>query len=270
MPILTAAVTALSLAGTPGLPTWRDNQISAGEKAAGIVTRLGLGATSGRLYGNFTKSAAPPSTRTGLGPFTRLSPRATPMALYGAFTGKSESAEDTAVTSFSVRPVVTMGPYTDVDIDLSVSVIPVARMASQVLRTVLASMTVRPVLTQQHSETIGSGVIPKVASLPVVPNLTMGSQAWAFVVVPSAASVIPALTMESVVTITPVLSAAQTVVPVLNMYITLQKSNANASRSTVMVANPVLRQASVVYQAGEVDLIKITPRRYGRIRITEQ
>jgi hypothetical protein len=287
MAILTAAVTALTLAGTPGLAVHRD--ASAGVHTPGEITRLSVGATPGRRYGAFFKGGTAPGAHSGT--FTRLVPSATPSGQYGSFAGKFAQTYFEQYVSMSIVPVVTMGPVTDVDIDITMNIVPRLAMSSNVRQALTANASVVPRLVMARGSTLVSGTFPKAATASIVPQVSLTvttnkSLPISMSVVPvltssasvdggsdnlvADASVIPVLTMAASANVTSnSITASASIVPVLSLTIGINRINASLNHDIVMTVAPILNMSSSVQTAGEVDHIHITGNTYGYIRITK-
>jgi hypothetical protein len=288
MAILTAAVTALTLAGTPGLAVHRDT--SAGVHTPGEITRLSVGATPGQRYGAFFKGGTAPGAHSGT--FTRLVPSATPSQQYGSFAGKFAQTDFEKIgLPMSIVPVVTMGPVTDVDIDITMNIVPVLAMSSNVRQALTANASVVPRLVMARGSTLVSGTFPKAATASIVPQVSLTvttnkSLPISMSVVPvltssasvdggsdnleASASVIPVLTMAASANITSnSITASASIVPVLSLTIGINRINAALNHDIVMTVAPILNMSSSVRTAGEVDHIHITGNPYGYIRITK-
>ncbi len=257
------------------------------------ITRLGLHGTSAKPYGTFTHTPPAAGARTYSETFTRHGVHGVSAKPYGSFAGKAVTLTADKYVSMSVKPVVTMGQVTDVDIDTAgYSVVPKLVMVSAAGQQKLCSMTVKPVLTQARSGSVITGTFPKTASMTVKPVLTMSVLREKAFTRPI--SIVPVLAMSSTVdfdaeelisgavSVVPVLAMSSTlafnvdtrtsiasVVPVLTMTVTLAKVNASLSHDVVMVLEPVLTMRSSRKTSGEVDCINITARPCGHIRITK-
>lgn len=254
-------------------------------------TRLGLSGTVARPYGSFDRT--PPGTgRVYNGPITRLGLSGTASRRYGLFDGKAGIAQFDKAATMSVVPIVNIGEVTDVDLDIGIYLTPVVTMSSSASLAISSTQSVVPILTQARSSNGIFGTFPKDATASVVPVLTMAiamekslpidmsvvpaldmasTVDETFMEVPALdQSVIPVLDMSSVVNITNNDKAVDmSAVPVLTMTINLNKVEARLEHEITMTVSPILDMSSALETGGEVDLIRITSKRTGHIRITK-
>ncbi len=268
MAILTAAVTFLSLSGTPGLATWRDNQIDAGEKAPVKVTRLSLAGTPGKRYGAFTKSTAPLTERPYTVTFTRLVPSATPGQEYGSFAGKVEKTEDAKFVTDTIIAVVTEGPVSDVDIDVNEIFRPVVTESrATVGLTRAVTDTIRPRVTEAVQFLEKSGTIAKTASDTITPVVT--ETVTKAVGISASDSIVPVVTDTASLVTSDAKTVSDSIVLVLDEVSLLNTSLAQRNFNVTDVITPRVVDSGRLADFGEVDNIRFTARPYGLIKITE-
>jgi hypothetical protein len=267
MAILTGAITALTLAGTPGHVAFTP-LLAEGTRAPGEYTRLSLGGTPGRTYGSFHRvSATGPTSRAGLGPFTRLAPIGTPSQVYGAFT-KEVALEDTKFVSDTIVLVLTDPRVSNVDLDVTDVGIPRVTDVRSIGQGRVVSDTITPRMTDQVQFLLKAGTIPKAASDSIVPVVT--DAATYLVALTASDTVVPV-----VADATPTISASNavivsdTIVPILEDERTVDAANSNRSLTVVDVITPVMTDSANNATAGEVDIIDLVSRPYGIIRLTE-
>lgn len=294
MPLLTAAITVLSLNGGPGLPGGPyDHAPSSGgtRTYTADFTRLSAG-TPGRPYGSFAgRDPGAGASRTFSDDFTRLGTDGVPSLRYGSFAGKSESTTDTKFSSHSIIPRITIGDVTDVDIDITHSLIPRVTMSSVIRRQLTVTHSLVPRVTMSRGA-IASSSFNKPSSHSLVPKVTMAvthvSKTWGV-----SHSIVPVVTMENLVdgpydeilsdhSIIPVVtmsssvddieqakSAAHSLVPVVTMNVQVDRYEAVIPWTVTHTLIPRVSMSSVARVAGDVDRIEITASPCGYIEITK-
>jgi hypothetical protein len=250
-------------------------------------TRLGLSGTPTKPYGTFTKT---PTTggRSGTG-YSRLSLSATPGRHYGAFTGRSAATSDAKTVAHTVKPVVTLGQFSDVDIDTTTSMRPKVVLATTVGIGVSATMTLRPVTTQARGSVFSSSIArtgsqsvkpvvtltyllqrPAASSPSVVPVVTLSNSVDTGALESLAShSVVPVVTLSSVVNnTTQSKSASHSLIPVVNFSTQINRVNQDISWEIPQTVIPVVTLIATREVAGDVDRIEIVSRPFGYIEIS--
>lgn len=238
MPLLTGAVTALTLAGTPGLP---------------------LGDVSGKDTGSG-------ASRTYSAPFSRIALTGTPGVVNGDFSGKAEKAQDEKFVQDSIRLYVTEGPVSDVEILISEVLAPrvVDSAVAGVGRPV--SDSIRPRVTDTVQFLDKAGTIPKAASDTITPVV---SEAGDYRVIVAVADTVTAVvTDEQDLGTADEISVSDSIIPVVSEINLLQQSQGLRQFFVIDTVRAVIVDQGRLQVRGEVDMIRIVPRPYGLIRIT--
>jgi hypothetical protein len=268
MAILTGAITALTLAGTPGHVAYTPT-LALGSRAPGEYTRLGLSATPGRTYGNFQRVAATgPTSRAGLGPFTRLMPSGTPSQVYGAFI-KAVALDETKFVTDTIVLVLTDPRVSNVDIDVNDIGVPRVTDSRAIGQGRLVSDTIRPRVTDTVQFLLKAGTIPKAGSDSIVPVVT--DAATYIVAIAVTDTVVPVIddTTPPVISASNAVIVSDTIVPILEDERTVDAANSTRDLTVVDVITPVMTDSATNATAGEVDIIDLVSRPYGIIRLTE-
>jgi hypothetical protein len=268
MAILTGAITALTLAGTPGHVAFTP-LLAEGTRAPGEYTRLSLGGTPGRTYGSFHRvSATGPTSRAGLGPFTRLAPIGTPSQVYGAFT-KEVALEDTKFVSDTIVLVLTDPRVSNVDLDVTDVGIPRVTDVRSIGQGRVVSDTITPRMTDQVQFLLKAGTIPKAGSDSIVPVVT--ETATYIVEIAAIDTVVPVIddTTPPVISASNAVIVSDTIVPILEDERTVDAANSTRDLTVVDVVLPLVGDSATNATAGEVDIIDLVSRPYGIIRLTE-
>lgn len=236
MALLTAAVTFLTLAGTPGQPP-------------GPFTRSPSGAP--RSYQQFTAHG----------------PAGVAARLYGSFAGKAASTTDARFPTDTYRLVLTMGDVSEVAPQLVDRYVPTLAMSGVGGLARFGSDTYLPVVTLTVAALQKAGGPSLVVTDSLVPVLTMAAaQSFANSV---ADSLVPVLTMTCTAASAPEVTPSDTYVPVLGMTYLLDQTIGTVAVALTDTYVPTLSLSSGLRVAGEVDRIWITSRPCGRIRIRE-
>jgi hypothetical protein len=270
MPVLTAAITVLGLAGTPGLPGGPYDHTAGGSARtySGNFTRLGTGGTSAKTYGTFARVVTA-AARTYTTDFTRLSVGGTPTQVYGSFGGKTETIVSDFVVSDSIRVYVTEGPFSEVDIDVTEVLLPVVTESRGVPGQARAgSDTIIPRVADVVQFLSKTGSTSKVGSDTITPVVTEASAISVLVGVSD--TVTPVVTdANTALDKSDAKSVSDTITVILDDQKFLQTALANRAFSVTDVIQLNLIESQSFAAAGEVDIIEITGRPYGIIRITE-
>lgn len=270
MAILTGAITALALGGTPGLPTWRYIPPSSARSYTTTFTRLSPSGTATRVYGAFTKTpASPASARTYTTDFTRLGAGGTPTQVYGSFGGKAETIVSDFVVSDSIRVYVTEGPFTEVDIDVTEVLRPVVTEPRGVPGQARAgSDSIIPRVADVIQFLSKTGTTAKVGSDTITPVLTEASAISVLVGVSD--TVTPVVTdANSALDKSDAKFGSDTITVVLDDQKFLQTALANRAFSVTDDIRVNVIESQSTSEAGEVDHIHITASPMGYIRIVK-
>lgn len=268
MALLTGAITALTLGGTPGLPAWTDTSGAASARPyVETFTRLAPSGTAGRPYGTFTKIPNPAVERPYSVTFTRLAPHGTPTELYGTFSGKVEKTQDEKYVTDTIRVFVTEGPVSDVDIDVNEIFLPRVLDGRSLGVGRVASDTIRPRITDVVQFLQKGGSVAKSASDTIVPVLAEGAVYRAQIAVSEA--IVPVITDGASVQKVDIKYVVDTITVVLDETKVLNTSLAARSFSVTDTIAVRLSEVAGNANSGEVDIIRIIERPYGIIRITE-
>ena len=268
--LLTATVTALTLAGTPGLPLGD----TSGKVVAPVArtysadfTRLGVGGTATRPYGAFTKNPSPSAGKTYASTFTRLALRGTPTRVYGSFAGKSEAIEDTKYVSDTIRAYVNEGPVSEVEIAVLEVMTPRVTESRTVGVGRSVSDTLRPRVTEAIQFLDKGSSTAKAVSDTITPIVTEGSSFR--VQIATSDTITPVVTDGAALEAVDVKAVSDTITVVLDETMLLQTALAARSFNVVDVVTPVITETAGNATAGEVDIISVVGRPYGIIRIVE-
>jgi hypothetical protein len=267
MALLTGAITALTLAGTPGHVVYTP-PLAAGSRSAGEYTRLSTGGTPGRTYGSFHRVVSSTGSRAGLGPFTRLAPSATPSQVYGAFI-KAVALEDTKFVTDTIVLVLTDPRVSNVDIDVNDIGVPRVTDTRSIGQGRLVSDTIRPRVTDTVQFLLKAGTIPKAGSDTIVPVVT--DAATYIVEIAASDTVVPVIddTTPPVISASNAVIVSDTIVPILEDERTVDAANSTRDLTVVDVVLPLVGDSATNATAGEVDIIDLVSRPYGIIRLTE-
>jgi hypothetical protein len=249
------------------------------------TTRLSPAGWSGRPYGSLAKTPVP---EAHAGTFTRLSPAGFPGRLYGSFT-KSAATEDTKTSSFSIRPRVTIGDVTDVDLETTTTAIPRVALTRSALRTATVTMSLVPSVTQARGSILSSST-DKQSSHSLIPRVTMSvvrdkqitvTQSLIPVVTLSSTvddtfeeylttqSLIPVVTLTNAVLATSLpKSSSHSLIPVVTMTHQVNRVDSATSLDAVQTLAPRVTLTCSAGRAGDVDQIEIITRPFGEIEIT--
>ena len=270
MALLTGAITALALGGTPGLPTWRYIPPSSARSYTTTFTRLGPSGTATQVYGAFTKTPASPAvSRAYTADFTRLSAGGTPTQVYGSFGGKSETIVSDFVVSDSIRVYVTEGPFTDVDIDVTEVLRPVVTEPRGVPGQARAgSDSIIPRVSDVIQFLSKTGTTAKTGSDTIRAVVTEASSGRVLIGVSD--TVTPVVTdANSALDKSDAKSVSDTITVVLNDQKFLETALANRDFGVTDVIRVNVTESQSSALAGEVDHIHITASPSGRIRIVK-
>jgi hypothetical protein len=262
MPVLSAAITVLGIAGVPKAP-------------------------GGPYTGKDTGSGA---SRTYSADFTRLATRGTPSLTYGSFAGRAATTQNDAYSTHSLIPVVTIGDVTDVDVELTHSLIPRVTISSVVGTSKTATMSLVPRATMARGQVTSSSInkpsapslVPKVTLATTHVNKTFGVSHSAIPVVTLSVSVdstfdeilsdltaIPVVTLSSSVDdLVQPKSASHSLIPVATLAVQVNRYTASVPWDIPVVVAPRVTLTSTARIAGDVDRIDISTSPFGYIEIT--
>lgn len=234
MAVLTGAITYLSLAGTPGPAT-------------------------------YTEYTAPGSSRPDDGQFTTLQLSGTPGRTFASFVDKVNNNYDRAVSD-TYLVVLTLGPVTDVDIDVDDAYTPVLTMQATAYLTRAVSDTLRPVVTMGVAALSKGGSTAKAGTDTYTPVLTLTSSLVHVISVSDTYT--PVLTLSAdALNKSDALTVADTYTPVLDLTPLLDTVVAQVGYSRSDSYVPILNMSATVNAAGDVDIIDIRSRPYWLIEI---
>lgn len=237
MALLTAAVTFLTLAGTPGQPP-----------------------------GPFTRTP-PGEPRTYSGAFTRLGTHGSAARVYGSFAGKAASTSDARFPVDTYRLVLTMGDVSEVAPQLVDRYVPTLAMSGVGGLGRFGSDTYLPVVTLGVAALQKASGPSLVVADSLVPVLAMAAaQSRANTV---SDNLVPVLTMTCTASSAAERTPSDTYVPVLTMSYVLDGVPGTVEFPRTDTYVPVLTLSAAVQVSGEVDRIVITARPYGRIHLRE-
>lgn len=236
MPVLTAAITALGLSGTPGLP--------------------------GGPYDH----TSPPALRTYSGDFTRLT-TGTPGRLYGSFAGKASSVTEYKTANVSLIPRLTVGDTAQSDIDVTAKILPVVTVTAnaQLGKTVNAALV--PVITPLVLNLSKSGTQAVTGTASIVP--VVRATAGVSISLPVTASLIPVITATAAVEASNNNLVSVSLIPVVRAQYLVQQYLASVSFPRTALLVPRVTVSTGLRIVGEVDRIDISSRPMGRITIRE-
>jgi len=269
--VLLGAITALTLGGTPGLVTYRDvGGVSGGARPfTTAFTRLGTGGTSARLYGNFQKNQAPAAGRTYTTDFTRLAPTGSTGQVYGSFAGKFSTNVADFVVADSIRVYVNESPFSQIDFDLQEILTPrVTESRGVVSATRSASDNLIPRVTDAIQFLQKSGSTTKVGAdtvtAVVAETVSVSSQiSGSDTILPVVTDAVTSVEKPAVVVVN------DDIIVVLSDTKFLETAGAQRAFFGTDDLTPLLVETAIVSLSGEVDIITITARPHGRIRITK-
>jgi hypothetical protein len=249
------------------------------------VTRLGTTATPSRSYGSFTRSPTGGS-RSGQGPFTQLR-AGTPGRRYASFAGKAALTFTEKASAFSIIPKVTIGDFTDVDIDATQYLVPRVTLSAVISRNLASSMSLVPRVTQARGA-IASSSFNKAGTASAVPVVTLASylnrpQDVEHSVIPvvtlscsvddtqdealSDHSLVPVVTLSAVVTDTGKFTT-NSLIPVVTQANSVTRYTAQIEPVVTHTLAPIVTLGVRARPLGDVDRIDINARPYGYIEIT--
>ena len=235
MALLTAAVTSLALTGVPGPD-----------------------------YGDFTKTPTT-GTRTYSSAFTRLGLGGTPSKTYGAFTHAVETDVIVEVSD-SLVAVITEGPVSDVDIDVTETMPVYVTESRAVGQNKIGNDTLIPVIRDQWQFVDKAGTTAKTGSDSLVPVLSESASLAILIGVTD--SLVPVVTEASSLATGTGATGSDSVGVVLTETATTQKANALREFAVTDTLTLVLTDSAQVEIAGDVDRIvyRITPKGYIKVR----
>jgi hypothetical protein len=231
----------------------------------GAITALSLAATPGLSF----QSTAPyiGVGRPNDGQFTALQVSATAGKVQNAFGDKAVETDIQKFITDRYVPVLTFGPVDSVGCEVSDSYIPVLGMMAYagLSRSVSDTYTVRA--TFAYTAISKSGAIGKAASDTYVPVLTMDPATR--VQIGAADTYIPVLGMTVTIAKADTVNLTDSYVVVLGMDYTVDAilSAVNWPRSDTYTVSITMNAVNAT--AGEVDIIHLSERPYGIIRINE-